>query len=134
MGDEWRVASGEWWVVGGGWCADPTSSELHHPPPLSIGWISDLFAKDELDAILGGIAGEAKNAGVPDLPQDRFNFLVKKMRSNFHVALAFSPVGDTFRIRARRFPGLINCTNIDYFHAWPEQVRWAGCIVSMRHK
>ena len=77
MGDEWRVASGEWWVGGGGWGADPTSSELHHPPPLSIGWISDLFAKDELDAILGGIAGEAKNAGVPDLPQDRFNFLVR---------------------------------------------------------
>ena len=94
---------------------------------LSVGWISDLFAKDELDAILGGIAGEAKNAGVPDLPQvliislthaythihaqrcvrevqvnsltrthppqDRFNFLVKKMRTNFHVILAFSPVG-----------------------------------------
>ena len=38
-----------------------------------------------------------------------------------HVVLCFSPVGDLFRIRAmhRRFPVLINCTSIDWFHAWP---------------
>ena len=32
---------------------------------------------------------------------------------------AFSPVGDSFRIRARRFPGLVNNTVIDQFHPWP---------------
>jgi dynein heavy chain len=36
------------------------------------------------------------------------------------MALCFSPVGDAFRIRARMFPGLINCTSIDWFFAWPE--------------
>lgn len=36
------------------------------------------------------------------------------------MALCFSPVGDMFRIRARNFPGLINCTSIDWFHEWPE--------------
>ena len=35
------------------------------------------------------------------------------------MGLCFSPVGVTFRIRARMFPGLINCTQIDWFHAWP---------------
>jgi dynein heavy chain len=88
---------------------------------LSSGWISDLFPKDEIDALLGAIRGEAKAAGVPDTPEANFAFLVKKSRCNFHVALCFSPVGDAFRVRARRFPGLINCTAIDFFHAWPEQ-------------
>lgn len=36
------------------------------------------------------------------------------------VILCFSPVGSTLRVRARRFPALVNCTAIDWFHEWPE--------------
>ena len=25
-----------------------------------------------------------------------------------------------FRVRARRFPGLVNCTSTDWFHSWPQ--------------
>ncbi len=35
--------------------------------------------------------------------------------------LCFSPVGSTLRVRARKFPALVNCTNIDWFHEWPEE-------------
>lgn len=35
---------------------------------LSSGWIPELFAKDELDGILGKIRAEAKNAGYLDTP------------------------------------------------------------------
>lgn len=42
------------------------------------------------------------------------------MRKNLKVALAFSPVGDTMRIRSRKFPGIINSTSIDWFHPWPK--------------
>lgn len=38
-----------------------------------------------------------------------------------HVVLCFSPVGDKFRIRARQFPALVNCTAFDWFHGWPHQ-------------
>lgn len=44
---------------------------------------------------------------------------MNKVRRNLHLGLCFSPVGDTFRFRARQFPGLINSTSIDWFHAWP---------------
>ncbi|MCP4294113.1 MAG: hypothetical protein GY786_00725 [Proteobacteria bacterium] len=37
------------------------------------------------------------------------------MRKYLHVTLCFSPVGDLFRTRARRFPALVNCTVIDWF-------------------
>ena len=35
--------------------------------------------------------------------------------------LCFSPVGDAFRQRARKFPGIINCTSIDWFLEWPKE-------------
>jgi dynein heavy chain, axonemal len=40
---------------------------------------------------------------------------------NLHVVLCFSPVGDKFRIRARQFPALVNCTAYDWFHGWPHE-------------
>lgn len=37
------------------------------------------------------------------------------------VVLCFSPVGTTLRVRSRKFPAIVNCTNIDWFHKWPEE-------------
>lgn len=37
------------------------------------------------------------------------------------VVLCFSPVGATLRVRARKFPSIVNCTAIDWFHAWPQE-------------
>ncbi|KAA0145827.1 hypothetical protein FNF31_07945 [Cafeteria roenbergensis] len=47
-------------------------------------------------------------------------FLRSRVARNLHLVLCFSPVGESFRIRARRFPGLINCTAINRFFDWPE--------------
>lgn len=35
------------------------------------------------------------------------------------MSLCFSPVGENLRIKARKFPGLVNCTVIDWFQKWP---------------
>jgi len=87
---------------------------------LSTGWIPEIFAKDELDGILGKVRTEAKAAGCQDTPDEIFNFYLDKVRKNFHLALCFSPVGEAFRQRARMFPGIINCTSMDWFHEWPK--------------
>ena len=34
------------------------------------------------------------------------------------MSLCFSPVGEAMRARARKFPGLVNCTVIDWFQPW----------------
>ena len=89
---------------------------------LSSGWVSDLFARDELDALTSSLRNEMKGFGRnADDPEECKSFLIQKFRRNFKVVLAFSPVGNVFRVRARRFPGLINETIIDYFHPWPHQ-------------
>jgi len=42
------------------------------------------------------------------------------VKRNLHIVLCFSPVGDAFRERLRKFPSLITCTTIDWFSAWPQ--------------
>ena len=68
---------------------------------------------------MGSIKNDAKSDGIPDTPEACINYFVSRIRRNLHVVLAFSPVGNVFCIRARRFPGLVNCTGIDQFHPWP---------------
>lgn len=86
---------------------------------LSAGYIPDLFPKEDLDGILGKVRSAAKAAGYEDTPAQLFEFFINRVRSNLHMGLCFSPVGDAFRMRARMFPGLINCTQLDWFHDWP---------------
>jgi len=86
---------------------------------LSSGWIPELFPKDEIDGLIGKIRGEAKSNGYLDTPDQLFEYFLDKVRKNLHLSLCFSPVGDAFRYRARMFPGIINCTSIDWFHEWP---------------
>jgi len=54
--------------------------------------------------------------------------LLPQVRSNLHVVLCFSPVGDLFRQRARKFPALFSCTSIDWFHGWPKEVCHAPTV------
>jgi hypothetical protein len=48
-----------------------------------------------------------------------YAFFLERVRANVHVVLCLSPVGETFRERCRMFPGLVNCTTIDWFTEWP---------------
>jgi dynein heavy chain len=40
-----------------------------------------------------------------------------QVRRYLHVVLCFSPVGDAFRERLRKFPSLVTCTTIDWWVA-----------------
>ncbi|CEL96675.1 unnamed protein product [Vitrella brassicaformis CCMP3155] len=86
---------------------------------LSSGNIPDLFTREEYDGLLGSIRNAAKAAGVPDQRDALFSFFIDRVRRNLHVILCHSPVGDTFRVRARKFPALISSTAMDQFHPWP---------------
>ena len=87
---------------------------------LSSGYIPDLFTKEEYDGIFASLRNIAKADGVPDNRSSMLDYFISKVRSNLHVVLCFSPVGDTFRQRARKFPGIVNCTSIDWFLEWPK--------------
>ncbi|GLG99541.1 Dynein heavy chain, cytoplasmic [Gryllus bimaculatus] len=88
---------------------------------LASGEISDLFADDEVENIVAGMRNEVKTSGLQDTKETCWKFFIEKVRRNMKVMLCFSPVGSTLRIRARKFPAIINCSSINWFHPWPQE-------------
>jgi dynein heavy chain len=92
---------------------------------LASGNIPDLFVPDEIDSIVNTVTNRVKATGkVPD-KGNCWEYFINEIRKNLHVVLAFSPVGDAFRTRAKKFPAIVNCTVIDWFQAWPYEALYS---------
>ncbi|ESN93064.1 hypothetical protein HELRODRAFT_69886 [Helobdella robusta] len=90
---------------------------------LNSGEVPNLFASDEKAEI-------CEKMRKIDRMQDRskqtdgsflalFNMFTRKCRNLLHVVMTMSPVGAVFRDRLRKFPALVNCCTIDWYHEWP---------------
>jgi len=86
---------------------------------LSSGEVPNLFGKEDMGAIYDGVRAQAKAQGVDETPENMWRLFVNRVRTNLHLVLCMSPVGDGLRSRCRMFPGLVSCTTIDWFHTWP---------------
>lgn len=60
-------------------------------------------------------------AGMVDSRENCWNFFIDRVRKQLKIVLCFSPVGATLRVRSRKFPAIINCTSINWFHEWPQE-------------
>lgn len=60
-------------------------------------------------------------AGLIDSRENCWNFFIDRVRKQLKIVLCFSPVGATLRVRSRKFPAIINCTSINWFHEWPQE-------------
>ena len=87
---------------------------------LASGDIPDLFPPDDKENIINSMRNEVKASGIIDTNDNCYDYFLSKVKEQLHMVLCFSPVGESFRVRARRFPALINNTVIDWFHPWPE--------------
>ncbi|XP_029380608.1 dynein heavy chain 11, axonemal [Echeneis naucrates] len=87
---------------------------------LASGDIPDLFNDEEVDTIVTSIRMELRGLGLIDTRDNCWSFFIERIRRQLKVVLCFSPVGFTLRTRARKFPALVNCTAIDWFHSWPQ--------------
>ena len=88
---------------------------------LASGEIPDLFMEDEMDNIITLVRNEVKGAGIPDSRENCWKFFIDRVRKQLKVVLCFSPVGSVLRVRARKFPAIVNCTSINWFHGWPQE-------------
>ncbi|KAJ8682461.1 hypothetical protein QAD02_018253 [Eretmocerus hayati] len=88
---------------------------------LASGEIPDLFPDDEVENIIAGVRNEVKGAGILDSRENCWKFFIDRVRRQLRVVLCFSPVGSTLRVRSRKFPAIINCTAINWFHEWPQE-------------
>lgn len=87
---------------------------------LASGEIPELFPDDEIDNIVNGVRNEVKQLGLMDTKEICWKYFIDKVRKQLKTVLCFSPVGSTLRVRARKFPAVVNCTAIDWFHEWPQ--------------
>ncbi|XP_054720541.1 dynein axonemal heavy chain 11-like [Uloborus diversus] len=94
---------------------------------LSSGDIPDLFPEAEVENIISAIRSEVKSAGIFDSRDNCWNFFINKVKRRLKVVLCFSPAGSTLRTRSRKFPTLISCTCIDWFHPWPKEALVTVC-------
>ncbi|XP_063845652.1 dynein axonemal heavy chain 7-like isoform X5 [Scylla paramamosain] len=91
---------------------------------LSLGEIPGLFPSDEKHTICDKMRNidrqRDKSKQTDGSPAALWMLFVERVREQLHVVLAFSPCGEAFRNRLRKFPALLSCCTIDWFQAWPE--------------
>ncbi|XP_005399408.1 PREDICTED: dynein heavy chain 9, axonemal isoform X2 [Chinchilla lanigera] len=83
--------------------------------------IPDLYSDDEVESIISNVRNEVKSQGLVDNRENCWKFFTDRVRRHLKVTLCFSPVGNKLRVRSRKFPAILNCTAIDWFHEWPQQ-------------
>nr|CAH7754609.1 unnamed protein product [Callosobruchus chinensis] len=88
---------------------------------LASGEISELLPDEDVENVINAVRGEVKGTGQQDTRENCWKFFIDRVRRLLKVVLCFSPVGSTLRVRARKFPALVNCTSIDWFHEWPKE-------------
>jgi dynein heavy chain len=92
---------------------------------LNTGEVPGMYPDDEKAKICSDMIPVCDALGVPADKTNCWNTFVRQCQNNLHIVLCMSPVGEAFRNRCRLFPALINCTTIDWFTPWPDEVRVA---------
>ncbi|XP_029444925.1 dynein heavy chain 11, axonemal [Rhinatrema bivittatum] len=88
---------------------------------LASGEVADLFSDDDVENIISSVRNEVRGLGISDTRESCWKFFLDRVQLQLKIVLCFSPVGSTLRVRARKFPAIVNCTAIDWFHEWPQE-------------
>jgi dynein heavy chain len=100
---------------------------------LNSGDVPNLFEGDEFEKLILATRVPCIEANYKDQSRDGiYDFFISRVRSNLHVVLCMSPIGDAFRKRCRMFPSLVNCCTIDWFVAWPREALFHVAVGSLK--
>lgn len=100
---------------------------------LVPGEVPNLFPKDELAGVLDEVRPAAKKENAGETAEALYAFFLERVRTNLHVILCLSPIGEAFRERCRMFPGQLSFTCLlSLGCTTPQQDRfsnvWRHCV------
>ncbi|XP_055643505.1 dynein axonemal heavy chain 6 [Toxorhynchites rutilus septentrionalis] len=99
---------------------------------LNSGEVPNLFEGDEYEKIILNARQACIESGYANTTRDGiFEYFIKRVRTNLHVIICMSPVGDIFRRRCRMFPSLVNCCTIDWYVKWPAEALLSVAVGSL---
>lgn len=87
---------------------------------LSVGEVANLFKAEEFEDIKTALEKAAAQKKIIQTTEAMFNFFMDRARSNLHICMCMSPIGNEFRMRIRQYPAMVNSTTIDWFKEWTE--------------
>jgi len=88
---------------------------------LNSGDVPALYKNEDYEGIFNVGKSECLRKNIPLNKMNMFGCYLNRVKQNIHILLAFSPLGEIFRTRLRKFPSLVNCCTIDWFTEWPEE-------------
>lgn len=95
---------------------------------LNTGEIANLFdAQTDWPNLSLAVSDYLKSVGKADTQEAVMETFIQQTREFLHVFFCTSPVGDTFRLRVRKFPSLINCSTLNWFIKWPKEALVSCC-------
>ncbi|KAJ8683862.1 hypothetical protein QAD02_019654 [Eretmocerus hayati] len=89
---------------------------------LNSGEVPNLYNIEEKQEVveMTRLAAQGGNRNLDISVLSILQYFVNRCKEKLHVMLCFSPIGDSFRVRLRMYPSLVNCCTIDWFQIWPE--------------
>ncbi|KAL0236470.1 hypothetical protein GEMRC1_003052 [Eukaryota sp. GEM-RC1] len=101
---------------------------------LSTGETTGMYSADDLVAVRDELRPVFRKSFPGELDSDDalWNFFIDRVRSNLHIVLCLSPIGQGFRLRVRQYPAFVSTTTIDWFANWPNDAlkEVAGSLVA----
>ncbi|XP_073954502.1 dynein axonemal heavy chain 1-like isoform X2 [Choristoneura fumiferana] len=87
---------------------------------LSSGDVPNIYEAEDFDKIYMSVRHAVMEMNLAATKTNLFGCYQRRVRSNLHIVIVMSPVGELFRARLRQFPSLVNCCTIDWFSEWPK--------------
>ncbi|XP_063895398.1 dynein axonemal heavy chain 1 [Helicoverpa armigera] len=87
---------------------------------LSSGDVPNIYEVEDLDKIYQAVRHAVMEMNLTATKTNLFACYQRRVRSNMHIVVVMSPIGEIFRSRLRQFPSLVNCCTIDWFSEWPK--------------
>ncbi|XP_065895241.1 dynein axonemal heavy chain 1-like isoform X2 [Dysidea avara] len=98
---------------------------------LNSGDVPNIYEFEDLDNIYNTMKPIVLDAGQQPTKANLFSAYTKKVRSNIHLVICMSPIGEVFRSRLRQFPSLVTCCTIDWFSEWPDEALKSVALFSL---